>query len=96
MNLEFINASIFFRSYFHQDWDIDGASDKAVVEYFTTNETTESIRLVRDDLKLLVEGYKDKDDGLAQKLSKLGNEYYYQADNLSATQWVKKIIAFLG
>jgi len=83
-------------SYFHQDWDIDGETDIEVVNYFCVNNPDVSTKELCTELKFLICEYEGKEAELAALLKELGNEYYYQADNLSATQWVTKLISFLG
>lgn len=81
--------------YFHQDWDIDGSTDEAVIAFFISNETCQHVYDVIADLEDFVAQCDAEKVSADSFLQENGCAYHYQADGLSGIAWLKRILSFL-
>ncbi|GEM76667.1 contact-dependent growth inhibition system immunity protein [Vibrio sagamiensis] len=80
----------FISGYFHQDWYIYGSTDKEIIKYFIQKESLVQVNTLVSELENL--SALDIDNNLAEKiLIESGCGYYYQADSLSALEWLLNI-----
>ena len=83
------------KAYFHQDWDIDGSSSRAVLEYFANSETPEIVRAARDGAASLASDQLTEAE-LERRLSALGFAYDPTHFGESHNDWVQEVIAVLS
>jgi hypothetical protein len=83
-------------TYFHQDWDLDGDSAAAVLDFFVESEEPETRVTVREDAEaLLAEGLDD--DELAARLEAMGLTYYSpEVDGLTHREWLALVVERLA
>lgn len=95
MSEDFVNVKQFLGCYFHEDWSLEGESDEEVVTVFRQNESPENVKQTINEfdrfLKQCASGEIDADDFLLEEHC----GYYYQADNLSGYEWMKRVHQFL-
>lgn len=92
--MHFERLEQFIGGYFHQDWDIEGESDKEVVLSFKRDNTLKDINLLIIDISEVLS--KKTESELCILLNKMGCEYYYQADGKSAKEWLKHLQMILS
>lgn len=80
-----------FGGYFHQGWDIEGDTDADVVAAFASKLSQDQIKATIDELDDLMRRFPDNGLAIERSLKELRSEYYYQADGLSAMDWLSRI-----
>ena len=82
----------FFGGYFHQDWDIEGATSwRDVIKHYAVNVPRPDVVTIRNDLEeWLNETASDKSQNLPPSF---GCDYNPRSDGLTERQWVSQIVA---
>ena len=85
----------FFGGYFHQDWDVEGASSwQEVIDAYVANAPPAAVETVLCDLSTwLVESADDASPNLPPSF---GCEYDPRGDGLTEREWVLQIVDRLG
>lgn len=81
--------------YFHQDWDIEGETDDAVVSAFRRTSTPEQVSATVGELDRLIQLCLIGQVEAEKILASLGCEYYYQADSLTGLEWLERVRSLL-
>jgi hypothetical protein len=84
----------FFGAYFHQDWDVEGATSwQDVITQFLSENPSSRARAARDDLRSWL------DDTAAEDAQSLPPDfccdYDPASDGLTERRWVEQILALL-
>jgi hypothetical protein len=84
----------FFCCNFHQDWDLDAADDRAVVQLFLDRNPAEEADRVRVELdRLLAEPRTEPET--SEILGRLGCDYNPARTGLSDSEWLQRVRALL-
>ena len=81
--------------YFHQDWNLDGGSAAAVLDEFRAAEESEIVCEAKEDAAELI-ARELPDDELMGVLEEMGMDYSPDSEGLTATDWLRLVIARLG
>ena len=81
----------FFGGYFHQDWDVEGATSwQGVIERYAAEVPRSNVVAIRQDLEdWLNETANDKIQNLPPSF---GSEYSPRSEGLTDRQWVTRIV----
>lgn len=83
------------QGYFHQDWDLDGSTSRAVLEHFATTETPDVVRAARDGAaNVALQGLPDAQ--LEAQLSALGFAYDPAGFGTTHNEWLQEVVAVLS
>lgn len=82
----------FFRGYFHQDWDVEGATTWGdVINQYAANVPRPHVITIRNDLRdWLNETANDENGNLPPGF---GCDYDPRCDGLTEREWVSQIVA---
>ncbi len=79
-------------AYFHQDWDIDGATSRAVLHHFASDNELAIVRAARDGAaELRAESLMEYE--LQARLEAFGIGYYPVGSNYE--EWLDEVVAVL-
>ncbi|MBW9056675.1 contact-dependent growth inhibition system immunity protein [Rhizobium mesosinicum] len=81
--------------YFHQDWDIQGASDAEVIAAFRRAEPVNQIEATIAEIDHLLELVNGDPLKIEKILAALGCEYDYQALGLNGQVWLQRVHSLL-
>ena len=95
MTENFANFERLLGGYFHQDWDTAGATDADVILAFRRAEPTGQVAATAFEIGQVLQLYPGDPSKLDELLSRLGCEYYYQADGLTGIAWLERVRALL-
>jgi hypothetical protein len=81
-------------AYFHEDWDIEGTTSRAVLHRFASSETLDIVRAARDGAaELLAEPLTEAE--LEAQLNAFGTGYYPPGVGSSYNDWLAEVVAVL-
>jgi len=81
----------FFGSYFHQDWDFDGDTWEEVIANYLTTCSGGEIELLTAQLDDVIQDIESNKIDANMLSSEFNCDYNFDADGLSAIEWLAKI-----
>ena len=84
-----------FSAYFHQDWMIEGANARAVLERYIAEAETDDIRQSQQQAEALLAAGLDE-RRLARTVNSMGLYYLPKADGLTYREWLACVADVLG
>jgi CdiI immunity protein len=82
----------FFGGYFHQDWDVEGATSwRDVIKHYAVNVPRHHVVTIRNDLQ---DWFNETAGDTSPNLPPpFGCDYNTRSDGLTGRQWVSEIVA---
>lgn len=91
----FVNLERLLGGYFHQDWDMAGATDADVILAFRQAEPADQIEATIFELNQVLQLYAGEPLKADELLAGLGCEYYYHSDGLTGISWLERVRSLL-
>lgn len=82
---------ILVKAYFNQDWDLEGATAREVVESFATRSSRADVVAARDGAADLLASASDEAE-LVAALDELGLEYDPDYEDLTHRGWLQLVV----
>ncbi|MBV4550054.1 hypothetical protein HU742_002700 [Pseudomonas sp. SWRI102] len=95
MNTKFEELHDFFGAYFHQDWTIEHESAEEVISAFLTESDIDVLRLVQQEINLLIRDNKDEQKLREYLLKELSCYYCYWNEWGTGEHWLLHIASRL-
>jgi hypothetical protein len=95
MTENFVHLEILLGGYFHQDWDVEGATDADVILAFRQAEAADQIEATIFEVNQVLQLCAGEPLKADEILAGLGCEYYYQADDLTGISWLERVRSLL-
>jgi hypothetical protein len=84
-----------FGAYFHQDWDLEGPDDQAILaRYLEESSETDLQQAIAELQRLLDEPMEENELG-DFLLRELGSYYYPMAEGKSYREWLEEVLSVL-
>ncbi|WP_139330653.1 contact-dependent growth inhibition system immunity protein [Rhizobium sp. RU33A] len=96
MTESFVNLERLVAGYFHQDWDIEGASDADVILAFRRAEAAEQVEATISEVNQVLQLCAGEPLKADELLAGFGCEYYYHADDLTGISWLERVRSLLS
>jgi hypothetical protein len=96
MNREFPELQDFFGAYFHQDWTVEHETAEQVVDAFLADSDIEDLKVVRQELNVLLGQGKDELMLREYLLKELSCYYCYWNVWGSGESWLRHIASRLA
>jgi len=95
MTESFVNLERLLGGYFHQDWDMEGATDADVILAFRQAEAASQIEATISEVNQVLQLCAGEPLKADELLAGLGCEYYYHADGLTGIAWLERVRSLL-
>lgn len=96
MTERFKNLEQLLGGYFHQDWDMEGATDAEVIVAFRRAASVDQIEATIAEVDHILRRFSRDPLKIEELLAALGCEYYYQADGLTGQEWLQRVHSLLN
>jgi hypothetical protein len=94
MILYFPKLRNFIGAYFNQDWDMDGDSDEAIVEFYKNRDPPETVARVLEEMSVVISSYESSD--IDRMLEEYGCYYYYLHSGYNGKTWLIRLRDFMA
>ena len=96
MTERFKNLEQLLGGYFHQDWDMEGATDADVIVAFRRAASVDQIEATIAEVDHILRRFSGDSLKIEELLAALGCEYCYQADGPSGQEWLQRVHSLLN